>query len=199
MDEGYFLIIRPPIDEPEKMIDLFQAKQFDDYSKLYLYNDRCVLCFKSYSRANAFIDYFDGYRIGPVRISVTMERFDDRIDHPMERNLRPRSPPRLPRFHSKTVHVKNYPIEELTDRNIWNDFRTSGFIRQIETRGSTAYIQYDTEEDAVNAIKKMNGIHILGKKILVELIPDRILNLPNVVVPLIITDKPKEAREKTPT
>lgn len=199
--EGYSVIIHPPFDELNKMVDLFQSKGFDDYLKFYVYKDHCDILFKSYSRAQDFIDYFDNYHINSIHISASMSK--NKINQYIDVDFKKSSndnhgkiQSRIPKIHSKTVAVKNYPIDELTDRNIWNDFRTTGFIRQIETRGSTAYIQYDTEDDALDAIDSMDGVFILGSRISVELIPDRILNLPDVVVPLIIADKQREPKDK---
>ena len=71
MEEGYYVFVRPPFDELNKMVDLFQSKGFDDYLKFYVYNDRCDVLFKSYSRAQAFVDYFNNYRVNSIRISVS--------------------------------------------------------------------------------------------------------------------------------
>lgn len=200
MEEDFLITIRPPFDELNKMVDLFQSKGFDDYLKFSVYNDRCEILFKSYSKAQNFVDYFDNYRINSIRLTVSLNQSSNKSIPYKDRNDdRARFHSKVPRIHSKTVAVKNYPIEELNDRNIWNDFRTTGFIRQIETRGATAYIQFDTEDDALNSIDSMDGVFILGNRINVELIPDRILNLPDVVVPLIIADKQRETKEKSST
>ena len=183
MEKGVPVLIRPPFGEPNQMIETFVRNGFDDYGHFEVYSDYCFIYFDTNSRAREFTSLFNNYqtRYGPIEAYIYT------------------SPPDLPReyiyryepniIHSRTVAVKNYPYEILRERNIWDDFRETGFIRQIEVRGYTAYIQFDAEEDALNAIRIMRGRRIRGIPIDVDLIPDRILNLPNIVVPLIVADE----------
>lgn len=59
-------------------------------------------------------------------------------------------------MHSKTISVKNHQQEELTDRNIWADFQTMGFIRQIEICRSKDCIYFDTRNNTLDAIDIIN-------------------------------------------
>ncbi|KAH0789942.1 hypothetical protein GPJ56_006444 [Histomonas meleagridis] len=178
MEKAVPVLIRPIFDEPGRMLENFVRSGFDDYEHFDVFSNYCFIYFNSISRAKEFVSAFNNTqtRHGPVEVFI--------YDFPQ--NSQNRYEPG--RMHSKTISVKNYPYELLHDRNIWNDFRETGFIRQIEVRGYTAYVQFDTEEDAMNAVRVMRGRRIRGVPIDVELIPDRILNLPNIVVPLIVAE-----------
>jgi RNA recognition motif-containing protein len=85
----------------------------------------------------------------------------------------------------------------LNDRALYNDFYAVGYLKQVEVdkTAGIGYLQFDTEEDAQNAVRKNDGMRIEGARVKVELIPDRALNVPNLLVPLVVADK-EERRER---
>jgi RNA recognition motif-containing protein len=177
--------LSPLFDDRKNIIAFVESEGFLDYTGFQLFDDYCFITFRDFLSAQTFVDKVDGIRMNGYKLSASIVQERSRWDEPS-----PRSRARGPR--SKTIAVTNYPREYLGDRNLWNDFREVGFIRQIEVRRSTGYIQFDTEADAINAVEEMDGRRLSGSRITVEMIPDRILNLPNVVVPLIVPDSEKE-------
>jgi RNA recognition motif-containing protein len=84
----------------------------------------------------------------------------------------------------------------LSERNIWNDFRETGFIREIEVRGLNAFVQFDTEGDAHRALEDMNGRRLHTSRLRVELVPDRQLNQPNLHLPLTLVTGTESVNEQ---
>jgi RNA recognition motif-containing protein len=197
---GVSVSLRPLFDDRKNIVSFIERSGFVGYTGFQLYDDFCFVTFPEYSVAQRFVSQVDGVRVNGYTVSASIVP-DRSRDSPTPREPRrddpsPRPRPRGPR--SKTVAIKNYPVDYLGDRNLWHDFRDLGFIRQIEVRRSTGYIQFDSESDALNAVDHMDGRRLNGSRITVELIPDRILNLPNVVVPLIVADPPRERAPREP-
>jgi hypothetical protein len=99
--------------------------------------------------------------------------------------------------------VNGYPPHLLTDRTLWDHFCEIGFVRQIECRGPTGYIQFDTEGDALEAFDAMDEARVEEAVIQVDIVEDRVLNLPNVVIPLTAVEReepqvPPRPREPRP-
>jgi RNA recognition motif-containing protein len=92
-------------------------------------------------------------------------------------------------MRSHTISVKGYPSDLLSERRLWEDFCRIGFVRQIEVRNNTGYIKFDTEEDAVRAFDELDEAKIEQRSIRIEVIEDRELNLPEVIIPLIALEK----------
>jgi hypothetical protein len=191
---GVSVALSPLFDDRKNIISFIENNGFTDYTGFQLYEDYVFVTFPEYAVAQQFVEKIDGVRANGYKLNarIVPERLRERgrDDH----SPRPRGRP----IRSKTVAVQNYPPEYLGDRNLWNDFREVGFIRQIEVRRATGYIQFDSEADAFRAVEEMDGRRLSGSRITVELIPDRILNLPNVVVPLIMPEpgpRDRAARE----
>jgi hypothetical protein len=188
--------LAPLFDEASRMTSFIENNGFVDYTRFRVYDTFCYIDFPSLDRALSFVETFDGMRTNSCKLVcyITQGRAGDRVDRRRDDASSSR-PARTSRsLHSKTILIKNYPAEYLGDRNLWNDFRECGFIRQVDVRGSAGYIQFDTEPDALNAVDEMNGKRLNGNRIQVELIPDRILNLPHLVVPLIAAPSEREGK-----
>jgi hypothetical protein len=170
-----------------------------------------MVYFSDLGRARGFADCFDGMRVNRYRIEAYIPH-DREGEKPREKdhsNSREQEyererhrgdvpgPKRSSRtLRSKTVSVKGYPREYLGDRNLWNDFRETGFIRHIEVRGDVGYIQFDSENDALACVESMDGRTLTGSRISVKHIPDRILNLPDIVVELMVPEKEQRDNKK---
>jgi hypothetical protein len=174
--------LSPVFDEVANMTDFFESSGFGDFAHFRIYDDFCIIDYASYDRAKAFVNEFDGVRIRSCKVSCYI--VGDRGARREDREPDDRSRPRGRSLRSKTIVVRNYPQSYLSDRNIWNDFRDSGFIREIEVRGFNAYIQFDTENDAYHALDEMDGRRINAGRIRVEMVQDRQLNQPNLHLPL---------------
>jgi hypothetical protein len=85
-------------------------------------------------------------------------------------------------IHSRTLLIRGYPVN-VPKRNVWDDFKSFGYLKQIEIKDSLVYVQYETEDDADNAVSKAPR-NILS----IEQIPDRPLNIPRFVVPLVVEE-----------
>ena len=110
--------------------------------------------------------------------------------HPYRDEIPPPLPPRREKFHSRTLLVKGYPAH-VAKRDVWNDFKSFGYLKQIEVRENIVYLQYDTEDDAINALMKSAKHDSPLVKYHIELIPDRPLNIPRFVIPLVVEDDPR--------
>jgi RNA recognition motif-containing protein len=181
--------LHPLFADRKNIIAYIEDNGFHNYTGFQMCEDYCFVYFPDMDSAQAFVDKLDGARVAGRSLSVYIAQdrgHERRHDDP---SPRPRSSRAI---RSRTIAVKNYPADYLGDRNLWHDFRETGFIRQIEVRRGIGYVQFDTEADAVNAVAEMNGRRLSGSRITVELIPDRILGLPNVVVPLIYPEAQRE-------
>lgn len=102
-------------------------------------------------------------------------------------------------LHSRTIQISGYK-PPITRRIIWEDFHTYGYIKQIEVRENIALIQFETPDDAFNAIKQIESKDniVRNTRIGVELISDRPLNIPSFYIPLIVEDEKNPDRDVKP-
>lgn len=183
--------IHPAFDKIKFMADYFTHKGFDSFTRIQIFEADCYVTFPNRAEAEEFASAFDGRRVnGQIIRAIIRYLPDDDIGRPAAT-----PPKRYPasnddrRLRSRTISVKGYPISKLTDRNLYNDFWKSGYLKQIEICNGIGYLQFDTPEDAETAIQKNDQMYIGGSRITVEMIPDRALNVPNILVPLVIADK----------
>ena len=170
---NFTLIVSPPFGEKDFISNYFSSRGFSDFTSLQIYDNLFYIASKTQQRVEAFLDKFDNAKINNHNLRVYMK------DHSR-------------RLNSRTIQIDFYPEDLLTDRNIWNDFYKTGFIRFIEVRGKVAYIQYDTESDAFKACSQMDHYLIDAKyPIMVRLIPDRIFGNPEVGIPLVFEKDPQ--------
>jgi hypothetical protein len=170
--------IQPLFDDPKEMQKYIESRGFDEFLRFTGYSDHCEVTFPTAECARNFRDSFDGKTIRGHVIEV--------------RVLRPAGQPRTrrpPGMRSRTIAVSGYPPGLLTDRNLWDHFCRLGFVRQIECCGSTGYIQFDTEDDALNAFNDMDDAVIRDSVVRVDVVPDRTLNLPHLVIPLGVEER----------
>ncbi|KAH0795133.1 putative RNA-binding protein [Histomonas meleagridis] len=192
------VLFEPKFDEPEKMQAFFDEKGFDDFLRFSVFESYCIIEFPTINRANDFVDFFNGKIFNEQKVQARI----------LEDIPPPRSPAPIHNdyptnnFRSKTILIEGYPPDFSTDRNMYEDFRHYGFIRQVESHVDYGYISFDTINDAENAVQQMDGAVVHNSKIAVSMIPDRILNRPNILIPLAIAEKeelsPVALRPKDP-
>jgi hypothetical protein len=188
----YVVRVTPLFDTATNIDSFFANEGFHTYSRMALFDDRFFLTFDVRRDAEAFVDTFNRTRVSGYILTAEIDR------HPPDELVRLAHPQPSPEpIRSRTVAVYGYPSNYLNDRALYNDFYGVGYLKQIEIDKSAGigYLQFDTEEDASNAVRKNDGMRIEGARVKVELIPDRALNVPNLLVPLIVADK-EERRER---
>lgn len=182
--------IHPAFDKIKFMADYFTHKGFDSFIRIQIFDSDCYVTFPNRVEAEEFVNAFDGRRVNGQNIRAMIRYLPNndygRTSTPPKRYLTSKDGRRI---RSRTISVKGYPASKLTDRNLYNDFWKSGYLKQIEISNGVGYLQFDTPEDAEAAIQKNDQMYIEGSRITVEMIPDRALNVPNILVPLVIADK----------
>jgi hypothetical protein len=178
MDDGIDVYLGPRFSEPRNIQEYLDNQGFEDFTRFQAFDDYCIVRFSKPDRALAFSTAFNGRAVN----GKILEAYIVPQSGAATQTVRP------PRIASHTISVKGYPPELLTDRNLWDHFCRVGFIRQIECRGDTGFIQFDTEDDAQNAFEDMDDATVGDAVIRVNVVPDMLLNLPNVVIPLAIED-----------
>lgn len=184
----YTVQIHPAFDKIKFMADYFTRKGFDSFTRIQIFDSDCYVTFPNRTEATEFINAFDGRRVNGQIISATIRHLPEN-DFSRSSSSRYATLNDDRRIRSRTISVKGYPASKLTDRNLYNDFWKSGYLKQIEISNGIGYLQFDTPEDAETAIQKNDQMYISGSRISVEMIPDRALNVPNILVPLVIADK----------
>jgi RNA recognition motif-containing protein len=193
---------RPVFGEPNEMDEIFKRHGFN-FHKLTLHDGFAFIVFTSMDQAQRFIREFDGRTINGYNLRVQLGR--GQLDRQREReNFAQRSDERRydNRRHSstKTIAIHGYPYDLLTERRIFNDFYSTGFIRQVEVKGGVGYIAFDNEDDANRAYNEKNGMRIDNVRITIENVEDRPMNLPKIGIPLVIQEqKTYERRSDPPT
>lgn len=102
-------------------------------------------------------------------------------DYPMES----KSPPSP--IKSRTIMISGYSKDNLSDRTLFNDFWRAGIIRHLECNIEElkGYIEFDTADEANDAIEMCSK---RNDKLKAQIIKDRPLGLPKVLVPLVVLD-----------
>jgi hypothetical protein len=189
----YVVRVSPLIQFPEQEgLGKFFAAEGFHINEIRLYADEFYLTFFTRREADEFVHAFDGARVrGSLLTAETVRHVPDEALRELGRT---RSPEDREKIRSRTVAVRGYPPSYLNDRTLYSDFYPLGYLKQIEINRGVGYLQFDTEDDAENAVNKNDGMRIEGSRVTVELIPDRALNVPNLLVPLQIVEK-EERRE----
>lgn len=182
-------VLKPLFDSPNRIEELVVDWGFGDFISMTVerVSDYVLFSFDSLDRARRFADEFDRRVLNGYKITSYVVRSQERRERPGDKGRAPRGgsrPPATQAIRSKTIAVKNFPLDILNDRSLWDNFRESGFIRSVETRFPVGYVKFDTEEDAVRAYEDMDGRIINNSKLSVEIVPDRVLGLPNLGVQL---------------
>ena len=203
---------RPLFGEPDEMNDYFQRNGVNFY-QLTLHDGFAFIVFTSMDQAQRFIHDFDQRQINGTTLKVQLgrgqldrqrenrererERERERfIPRPDDRRFEPRR-----RYVTKTIAIKGYPYDLLTERRLFNDFYPTGFIRQVEVKDGIGYIAFDTEDDANNAMYEKHGRWMENGlfRLSIEFVEDRPMNLPKLGIPLVIQDgRPFERKSEVP-
>ena len=180
-------VLKPLFDSPKRIEQCVIDWGFGDFINMDVQSasDYVLFSFDSLDRARRFEYDFDGRILNGYKITAYVARTQERRERSADMGRAPRgSRPSSQAIRSKTIAVKNFPLDILNDRSLWDYFRESGFIRSVETRFPVGYVKFDTEEDAVRAYEDMDGRIINNSKLSVEIVPDRVLGLPNLGVQL---------------
>ena len=182
---------RPLFGEPEEMGEIFKRQGFN-FHKLTLHDGFAFIVFTSMDQAQRFIREFDGRTINGINLRVQLGR--GQLDRQRERdNFAPRNDDRRyenrRRLSTKTIAIRGYPFDLLNDRRLFNDFYSTGFIRQVEVKDGVGYIAFDSEEDASRAYAEKNGTRVDNVRITIESVEDRPMNLPKLGIPLVIQEQ----------
>ena len=95
---------------------------------------------------------------------------------------------------TRTIRVSGYPKETLSDRTLFNDFWKAGIIRHMECRGGDGFLEFNSEEEASEAIKMCSDRSDLKA----EYIPNRVLGLPKILIPLVVLDEKGQILDEIP-
>jgi RNA recognition motif-containing protein len=57
----------------------------------------------------------------------------------------------------KTLHLSSLDPRRTSERTIYNEFSPYGFIRRIALKGSYAFVEFDTLDDAERALSIFTG------------------------------------------
>ncbi|KAH0789513.1 26S protease regulatory subunit 4 [Histomonas meleagridis] len=190
MSKEYPVRVAPIFNDPNYILDFFEQEGFYTFSRFSVFDDCMFIYFPEIQEAEAFVHYFNQLKIAGVTLQVTFER-PEHVDIPSYSDRK-----RGETIISRTLAIRGYPPQLLTDRNLYNDFWKYGYLKQIEIKKSVGYLQYDTESDAANAIHEKNGTFVNGEKIFVECIPDKALNVPNILVPLVIAENTRIQKDR---
>lgn len=168
MGESADVRVSPLFDEPAEMQDYFDSKGYeDDYTRMIVFNQFIILKFVSRACAADFVKRFDGAIVNNTQIYASI------IDGP-----KPTAPSASQPQPTHTVSFQN--LETLSDRFLWTLTNDIGFVRQIECKGSTGFVQFDTEDDAARCIAHFKN----HRSYKVEGVTDFVLNKPRMGIPL---------------
>ena len=194
---GEFVVhFRPTFGDNNKMSDFFSSHGYSDYLKITFYSMYCFLSFESKSRAESFISHFNGMRHDNYTLNASWGKlssherrnsYRDRYDSPDD-CYRPRQHDYNTSIRSKTIMVTGYPRHLFTERQLFKDFYKVGFVRQVQIINVAGYIQFDTEEDAIKAIREKER-RDRNYSMRIEMVDDIPLNLPKLGIRVIIPER----------
>lgn len=194
MSDDGSVYFRPTFGDPQEVQSFFASKGFTNIRKLTLYDNFGFVLFDDGRTADDFIRVFDGIRVNGCTLSV-QHQHKSKPARESSRDFRPpisRDPPRSynrPRVHSKTISVRGIPENLLTERKLFNEFYSTGFIRQVEVKDGVGYILFDTENDAARAIDTMDRHKVDMFTVYLDSVEDRPMNLPRLGIPLIVQEQ----------
>lgn len=175
----------PIFDSPREIQSFIDHHGFEDYSHFAVYENYCSIIFNNPNRDSDFCNFINGLTINGMKITAHLIT-PSSSSHP--KGISPS--PSQPRIHSRTIAIKSSIY--LNDRKLYDLFKHCGFIRQVESRPACGYIQFDTESDACKAVDQMDKyVYNEDEGIILSVtqVTDRMLNIPNVVIPLSIVEK----------
>jgi hypothetical protein len=128
---------RPIVGTQEEYERLFQEACFGDWTDLNLRQAYGFIRFSSLARVDLFVERFNGHPFNGSQMSAARSR--------------------PPTTGGKTLHLSSLDPHHTTERTLYNEFSPYGFIRRIALKGSYAFIEFDTVEDAERALNIFTG------------------------------------------
>jgi len=184
------------------MNEHFCSKGFDSIVKFTVFDNYCFLDFNDWKIAESFVAMYNGMTINGQNCSVSIKKSPNRPrPPPVRENFRENEAPFRPAkdfhrsfdgrkpYNSRTISITGVDFAEITERDLFELCRTKGFVRQVEIRNRIGLIQFETQEDAENAVRVLHCLKYGNYVLNVEKVPDLPLNLPKVSIPLTIMDE----------
>lgn len=170
--------VQPVFGDQNVIERRFGDMGFKDYKQITILPSGILVEFYDAAVAAEFRQTFDGTKIRGSTLQVDMEKQTSAPAPPSPKRAKPGA--------TKTVVVRNYPSGKLTERRMYELFWECGYLKQIEVNGDEgeAVLQFDQEGDAANAVERYDGKEVDGAILGVSFIKDRVLNMPQIVVPI---------------
>lgn len=170
------VMVSPSFGKGKKsVLDFLVHYGCKDYANVDIYDHYFLITFKSPYRAAIIAKQFNGLRYQNLTLRAEL------LEKPNSLNIHS--------IRSKTIRVDGYSDIDLKEKYVWQDFWELGFIRYLEIKDKSAFIQFDRTSDADNAAKKMDGKRIRHTVLSVTVIPDKVLGMSDVTIPLIFEKK----------
>lgn len=161
------LSFSPVLGSERDYYDLFTSKGFPDATDISIIDGNGQVRFASNTRADIFIEMMNGFTYK----GQTM------------RCQRGRAAPAI-----KTLHISWQESGRVSERAIYYELSPLGFIRRITSKGVFAFVEFDTAEDAANALnayKRRRDCYIDGAPVKISFAKrEQRLDLQNMSVPL---------------
>lgn len=189
--------IRPVFGDSAAIERLFADMGFSNYRQITIVPNGILVEFDSAATAFQFRETFDGRKIRGHTLQADVERQKESQPSDSSTTQRKRAPGE---DATKTVIVKNYPPDKLTERRMYELFWQCGYIKDIEVnpdRG-VAYLRFDQESDATAAVKRFHQKEVDGATLNISYVKDRALNVPKVMIPIrkiIPTEQPNLSKQ----
>lgn len=113
------------------------------------------------SGAESAIKKLDGTTFNGKRIKVELARGDGHVKRREDERKGSINP-------SRTLFVVNFDPVETRERDLRSLFEQFGTVIRVDLRRNYAFVEYDTLEQATQALEKLRGFKILEREITVE-------------------------------
>ncbi|OHT16691.1 hypothetical protein TRFO_41629 [Tritrichomonas foetus] len=145
LTQAYF---KPLFGSAEAMKDLFEKEGFQCIHSIKLHDKYGFVRFRSVSEAQLFVNHFDKFDTGRATLTVQISP-KTVVNHPP----------------CKRVYLSGYDMRSVTERDIYFLCAPLGFVRHISFHHEYSFVDYDTIEDASNAVDLLNKQPMKGKLI----------------------------------
>lgn len=137
---------KPLFGSAEAMKELFEHEGFSNIHSIKLHDKYGFVRFKSVSEAQLFVQHFDKFDTGRATLTVQLSP-KTVVNHPP----------------CKRIYLTGYDSRTVEERDIYFLCAPFGFLRHISFHHEYSFIDYDTIEDASNAVEQLNKQPLKGK------------------------------------
>lgn len=137
---------KPLFGSAEAMKELFEREGFTNIHSIKLHDKYGFVRFKSVSEAQLFVQHFDKFDTGRAILTVQLSP-KTVVNHPP----------------CKRVYITGYDTRSVNERDIYFLCAPLGFLRHISFHHEYSFVDYDTVEDASNAVEQLNKQPLKGK------------------------------------